>query len=363
MQAKPRRCSCIASGFTLIELVVVLTIIGVLFALSLPAVRTSRESARRMSCSGHLKCLGLALHNYESFYGTLPSAMGGTSGGVLSIDSNHGRLSGLVSMLPFLEESQMWEEILTGTDVAGVTYPPMGPAPWDKTYKNWTREIPTFRCPSAPFDEAEFGRTNYAFCIGDVATDIHQPTIARGAFACGLNVRFEDIKDGLSNTIAMGEIGTKLDRKIIGQVATEQAIAILRRPSLCFSTLDEKHPTKYSESVQLLEDGRGGRWADGAAAYGLFNTIFPPNNASCAVIGAEATDGYYSSGSHHGGGAHVVMADGSVRFITESIDSGDSTARPLTADQYIESPVPSPFGIWGGLGTATGNEAITDDSL
>lgn len=363
MQVKSRCRNCLTSGFTLIELAVVIIIIAVLLALLLPTVRTSGEAARRMSCSNNLKQLGLALHNYQSTYEMLPSAMGGTTGGDLSIESNHGRLSGLVGLLPFIEQASIWEKITYGVEIDGVTYPPMGPAPWDKTYNHWATEIATLRCPSASVDKADFGRTNYAFCIGDVATDIHQPTIARGAFACGLNVQFKDIKDGLSNTIAMAEIGTKSQRRIEGQVATRQSMDILRQPSSCFSTKSVKRPADYDESVVLLKDGRGGRWADGAAAYGLFNTVLPPNSPSCAVDGPEATDGYYSSGSFHRGGAQVVFADGAVRFITDSIDCGDLTTAPLTADQYQESPVASPFGVWGALGSAHGLEEVKEDQL
>jgi prepilin-type processing-associated H-X9-DG protein len=167
----------------------------------------------------------------------------------------------------------------------------------------------------------------------------------------------------MSNTIAMGEIGSKLDRRVIGQVATRQFANMLRRPSLCLSIRNDKRPDEYASSVEMLKDGRGGRWADGAAPYGLFNTILPPNSPSCAVDGPEAADGYYASGSFHEGGVQVVFADGAVRFITESIDCGDSTTAPPTKDQYQESPTPSPYGIWGALGSTNGLEQVSDHAF
>lgn len=98
-------------AFTIVELLVVVAIIGVLVGLLLPATRTSREAARRMSCSNQMKQLGIAIHNYHSAYNRQPPAMGGTGRGPNAMSGNDNRLSGLVATLPFLEQQELWEQI------------------------------------------------------------------------------------------------------------------------------------------------------------------------------------------------------------------------------------------------------------
>ncbi len=109
-----------ALGFTLVELLVVIAIIGVMVGLLLPAVQAAREAARRMTCGNNFKQIGLALHNYHAAYDKLPKGSGGTGTDQLhaSIPSsitwaaaNQGRLSGLVQILPFMEQQALWDQI------------------------------------------------------------------------------------------------------------------------------------------------------------------------------------------------------------------------------------------------------------
>src|SRR5690606_4463896 len=129
---------------------------------------------------------------------------------------------------------------------------------------------------------ADRGSTSYAFSIGDMAREIHEPSITRGAFACRRVVRFDDITDGTSQTIAMAEMRME-------SFATNQSASVLENPSLCKDDATDNDPL------------RGSRWADGAAGYSLVNTILPPGSPSCAVGGAEEVDGIYSAGSDHPG--------------------------------------------------------------
>ncbi|MDF1843849.1 MAG: DUF1559 domain-containing protein [Rubripirellula sp.] len=363
MNSRLNRHRLTVIGLTLLEVIGVIVIIGVALALLLPNVRNSREAALRMSCSNQLKQIGLALHNYHSAHKQLPSAMGGTSIPKKGM-SNAGRLSGLVSLLPFVEEQAAWEQVSQSGE-----FPSMGPEPWDSRYAPWTQQINAYQCPLTPPAPSKFGFTNYTFCIGDVAEQIHQPSVVRGVFACGRNTRFKDIRDGLSNTVAMAEIGNISKRLISGQFVTGQPESFLTDPgstnSLCQGSF-------YEDELPLSELGRGGCWADGAAGVSLFNTILPPNSPSLAVGGIEAVDGIYSAGSQHSDGAHVLMTDGAVVFITKTIDAGDPHQPPPTPNDLETDDLDtddldtgdldtgdleSPYGLWGAMGTANAGES------
>lgn len=381
--AKPRR-----HAFTLLELLVVLIIVAVLIGLLMPVTRTTREAARRMSCGNNFKQIGLGLHNYHSAYEHLPSAQGGTLRGPSERDGNSRRLSGLVALMPFIEASSMWETIANPSEFNGMLYPPMGPAPWVETYDPWTTQIPTYQCPSSAAAPEPFGLTSYAFCVGDQVDMLnaeHSSTqTVRGIFAGAHVPNFRTITDGLSNTIAMCEIGNDLgDRWDIGQTAIRPTEQIVESPATCRETLNVDRPDFYAPSIQLASVGRGGRWADGASAIAAVNTILPPNSPSCSVGKQLTAPGIYSAGSFHAGGAHVLMADGAIKFITESIDHGDSNTAvvrltksneakgvdPVETDheddndsssqsKYVHKE--SPHGIWGALGTARSQELVND---
>ena len=346
-------------GFTLVELLLVFVIIGVLLGLLLPATRTAREAARRMSCSNNFKQIGLAIQNYHAANKHLPSAMMG-SGGTSPMSGNQNRLSGFVALLPFLEQQALWEKISQPSTKAGVTYPQMGPAPWVDTYDPWTTDIPTLRCASDPAVAETFGLTNYAFAIGDAGRAIHAPDSVRGVFACRCTTRFRQIRDGLANTIAMCEIATSLDdRSLSGQAAISSS-SILDDPRQWDEFRDTVRPSFFKTEVTLSRHGRGSRWADGAATFNLVTTILPPNRANVAIGQGEAEDGLWTAASRHQGGCHVLMADGAVNFISDSIECGDQSHPTWTPSQMAELPE-SPYGLWGALGTAAAEEDLAED--
>ncbi len=348
------------TGFTLIEVILVVLVLGVLLAFFLPNVRRSRGAARRSQCKNNLKQLCLALHNYHDYHGSFPSAMGGT-GGDGPNDGNANRLSGLVALLPFIDEAPLWEQISAPVEANGIQYPAMGPAPWVSEYAPWQTQLEALHCASQEREEeADFGRTNYAFCIGDVARNIHRPQTLRGAFACRKTSRLSDITDGHSNTIAMAEIGTQSGSNIVGQFAVKQTANFLTKPRRIRGLFASSERLLYAEGVPLSHLGRGGCWADGAGGVSLVNTVLPPNSPSTSIGKSDPADGLYSAGSSHPGGIFVAMVDGRVRFVSDSIDVGNQSHATLTARQLSERHIASPYGVWGALGTSAGNDEVSE---
>ena len=357
------------SGFTLVELLVVIAIIGILVGLLLPAVQAAREAARRMSCSNNLKQIGLAIHNYHSTYKQLPMHRGGTwtDGNTPTDMNNRLMLSFLVGLTPFFEQQAVWEGISQPSQmrVDGGTqsppYPGMGPALFVSQYIPWLTEIPTLRCPSDPGNGAPgFGRTNYAACVGDSIDFMHNGPVqivggviqdppqawvpiraraaCRGAFVARTETKFRDILDGLSNTIVAGEITTDLgDRDIRTMPALDNDVpTLLGEPDLCFHDgfISPERPLFWADgsgggTVPTLAgaaQGRGYRWAQGGTVWTEFNTILPPNRELCFGGTGVTSPGIASASSRHQGGAHVLMGDGAVIFITDSIEAGDTHA-------------------------------------
>ncbi|MBB3205913.1 prepilin-type N-terminal cleavage/methylation domain-containing protein/prepilin-type processing-associated H-X9-DG protein [Rhodopirellula rubra] len=393
-------------GFTLVELLVVIAIIGVLVGLLLPAVQAAREAARRMSCSNNLKQLGLAVHNYHSSYNKMPMHGAGTWADGAAVGSNLTNrmdLSIWVGLTPFFEQQALWEQIVNPMANAGGTpnpWPAMGPETNEGNYAPWSTEIPTLRCPSDPGTGLPaLGRTNYAACLGDsihymglgklgIDNDPSAPTLVlgnasthasetraacRGAFVSHQQTGFRDILDGLANTIICGEITTDLgDRNIrtIAAVGNDSGAETVRdEPDLCLhegltdSTRPQFWATGTPPTLAASNEGRGYRWASSGAAYSAVNTILPPNRELC--FGGTTADSYgiASVSSQHQGGAHVLMGDGAVRFITDSIEAGDVHHGNVWSGGTGESAPGSisPYGLWGALGTRAGKEVASID--
>ncbi|MGI9470019.1 MAG: DUF1559 domain-containing protein [Rubripirellula sp.] len=404
-----------ASGFTLIELLVVIVVIGVLVGLLIPAVQAARESARRMSCSNNLKQVGLAVHNYHSAFKQLPTHGGGTGrdsgswdasgagGKDIAVVTAHNRLqlSIFVGLTPFLDQQGLWDQISKPYSSAAGIYPAMGPNPRiglarlaNNPFDPWTTEIPTLRCPSDPgVGLPAQGRTNYAACLGDAlhltadglsdnsgrwppSADVASKVRAscRGVFVPRKQMKFRDVVDGLSNTIACGEIATDLGDFVIttsSLPARDVGAGDPRNnPSVCISFADPERPRYWDPMFQTAilarsgtENRRGYKWANFRPVFTGFLTVLPPNSGLCSINSSVST-GTWAASSRHQGGAHVMMADGAVVFISDSIDAGDSTAPAVRLDGRTStrgnSGSPSPYGLWGALGTRAGNEATVE---
>ena len=347
-----------ARGFTLIELLVVIAIIAILIALLLPAVQQAREAARRTQCKNNLKQLGLALHNYHDVYNKFTFGQGGT--GWNGTDTgNWNRLSGLVCLLPMLEESNLYNQIQSGGVINGTNYPSMGPEPWRVNFQPWRTQIKALVCPSdGQVDQtwadnrSPAGSTNYGFSWGDCVVRAHNSTNPRGMFGRNRCFGISDATDGSSNTILMGELVRRQGgfSKLGG---TADNIAGLNGdPSICIGTLDPANRNFFQTSMNI-RGWSGDRWCDSNTSMTGITTVLPPNSPRCSQTGWDGSWGVYSTQSRHIGGAQVLLGDGSVRFISENIDSGNSAAPdpggPGTA---------SPYGVWGALGSRNSNEVI-----
>ncbi len=393
-------------GFTLVELLVVIAIIGVLVGLLLPAVQAAREAARRMSCGNNLKQVGLGIHNYHAAYGQLPIHGAGThpATGINAHDSSatssNMRLSMLVGITPFVEQQALWEQISNPLDVdknGTVDYQAFGPTPENIAYTPWVNEVTTFRCPSDPgIGLPSLGRTNYAACVGDSTHEIRSGNLLfgvgvavpyaansgtamlargahRGVFAGHQSMKFRDILDGLSNSIAVGEIATDLGDKDNRTSLTTNAFSannneanLINNPSLCYGlagTIDPQRPQFWAGGATIVgaAEGRGYRWADFLPNFGMVTTILPPNRALCS-LGSSTRSSLVTVSSRHQGGAHVLMADGATKFITDSIEAGNSSHPMVWGNGTVAlNNLPgrtSPYGLWGALGTRASKETI-----
>ncbi|TWU38877.1 hypothetical protein Q31b_39550 [Novipirellula aureliae] len=389
-------------GFTLVELLVVIAIIGVLVGLLLPAVQAAREAARRMSCSNNFKQIGLGIHNYHSAFDMMPAQGGGTvadtNGIGITTGHNELHLSMLVGLTPFIEQQALWEIIsnpVRSTPTSSLYFPPMGPSAGkelsshaNRPYAPWITEIPTFRCPSDPgVGLPAHGRTNYGACMGDsyiggrrgkyntagTAFDDDEIENARagqrGVFSMREYMQFRDIMDGLSNSIAMGEMATDMGDNDVRTRPSQMQKPISRMAregnlTYCEQYRDPQRPQFYDEANAVwpandnAERRRGYRWAYAPQLYSAVQTNVPPNSVVCVEFHNRLA--HVPASSRHQGGVHVLMADGAVKFITESIDAGNQNSASVGPDsQYNLAPgSPSPFGLWGALGTRASKETI-----
>lgn len=118
--------------------------------------------------------------------------------------------------------------------------------------------------------------------------------------------------------------------------------------------------TSFIPEIATGEDRRGLKWALGRGLHGSITTISPPNKGICMGNGHSFNDGVLPPSSRHQGGVHILMGDGAVRFITDSIESGNQNS-PQVCDAAggLTPGSPSPFGLWGALGTRASNETVT----
>ncbi|GAA4442425.1 DUF1559 domain-containing protein [Bremerella cremea] len=287
-------------GFTLVELLVVIAIIGVLIALLLPAVQQAREAARRMQCANNLKQMALAMHTYHDAFGRFPI-------GALIVDDgspwSSNRTTWLARILPQIEQVALHAQVNYTNNSYDTSNPDIAKI-----------EIAAYRCPSSADDPRttttkETAPTDYAACVGHAwnvgGNDINNrgwgavigPQKGKGIMAANGDMRFADVTDGLSNTMAIAEI---LHGKWYSNNST--------RPSCISGTLTE-----------ATDERNGDSWLISKYIDVFFNTQYTPNPFSpdCQYQGLWFN---VAARSQHPGGVQTALGDGSVRFIAETID-------------------------------------------
>ena len=178
--------------------------------------------------------------------------------------------------------------------------------------------------------------------------------------------RFRDVLDGLSNTVMGGEFNTDLgDRHTTTQVIHENRI--FNDPSSCKLSVDPNRPKFWDPSASFAgnaEIQRGFKWMNGMCVNTGITTISPPNSPICSNGNNTFTRGLYPPSSRHAGGCHILMGDGAVIFITDSIDAGDQTEGNVRWNGTgAQAPgMASPYGLWGAMGTRANSEVI-DEAL
>lgn len=362
------------SGFTLVELLVVIAIIGILVGLLLPAVQAAREAARRMQCTNNLKQIALAEHNHhDAFKKFSPASHDPRWANALNGGNSYERLSYLTGLLPYIEQNALYDQI--------VPFALEGGRPWnfgDRTRSDGTvvpspysRDIPTFRCPSddVSLNPDDVRPTNYVCNRGDIFLNSGDWEW-RGVFSNGERGEATlGMKDGSSNTLMLSELVIGRQNGVSGQDSILEGtvrdsvgpVGGQWTPALCMSRIGP-NGTLVGPSLQNSWGntgwGKGRRWGDSLNAFSGFFTVIPPNGPTCANNNAEH-NAMPPPSSYHTGGVNAAMCDGSVRFISESIDTGDLTqSMPQPPNNTRTYSGPSLWGVWGALGSMRGGETV-----
>jgi prepilin-type N-terminal cleavage/methylation domain-containing protein/prepilin-type processing-associated H-X9-DG protein len=365
-------------GFTLVELLVVIAIIGILVGLLLPAVQAAREAARRMSCQNNMKQIGLAVHNFESAYKKLPHpGQCDSTGGAATVYMTQ---STPTLLLPYLEQQVVYDRMdhtmtraqmaAAGYDMTTVHANARGAVYHDPAFPDTVTaaktKISTYVCPSTAVAQEVrapdgYGAWDYMFiAVTDVEERSGQaweqgsrPTVTadrllntrQGCLSCEGKTGFAAIADGSSNTI--------LNIEDAGRSHPASGI---------FATLSSRPATlNNADTVAWTGGPSGGRrmyaWADPDSGTnglsGPSNALSPgsrvlkinqyrvPSGGPAACRWTQNNCGPNDEPfSFHTGGVNCVMGDGSVRFVSESVEALILKAAAGAADGVLYGELP-----------------------
>lgn len=300
-----------------------MSVVVVILAMIIPGVQRARESGRRLNCIANLRQLGLAIHNYHDSYAMFPPG-------------NINGISMFPRMLPFLEQSALYSKV----NFADVD------AKDNRAIRKTT--LPVLQCHSDPF-AAQPGTTNY---VGNSGTGLHNSGQFGGLFGpvgdlkeSAISAR--SVTDGMSNTAAFSEVlvpnsfETPLaDILALGRISDRRRVtwsvpryhAGPNELQLFLADCDAA-----PEDLEVSAIGPGGDWTSGNLPYALYNHAQSPGHNSCAYNGMVLI-GSYPAVSLHESGVNLCLADGSVRFVSQNIDTT----------------------IWRAVGSRMGNETLQD---
>ncbi|MDR2641554.1 MAG: DUF1559 domain-containing protein [Planctomycetaceae bacterium] len=366
-------------------MVIVIAVFSTLVALLFPAIQSAKLENLKTTCADKIRKLGLASQNYNSAFGSLPVHNFGspkrerTETDLVELPSRFA-FSAFVVLLPYLDEVVLSEAIAKEEKVAGEP---------DSEYLTHTRQgawtviVDGLICPNEKltgkknlFYNKAAGSTNYLVSSGDIpfnwTRDANNPYsdigVGRGTFKMKKSLQYNDITDGVSNTVMFSE--RCLGRRNSNYV-TETYYAMCWKAGTTEPdpTGDGKKPLDFSvvynniaankyitRSIRMghpfnqsaAVNNQGGKlWHKSDPLSTSFSTIFPPNGPSCMSNYHFAM----ASTSYHIGGVNTCFADGSVHFISNRINTGDLSLPPVKKGQ-------SPYGIWGALGSACGEDIV-----
>lgn len=349
MKVRSRMLGLKLRGFTLIELLVVIAIIAILIALLLPAVQQAREAARRSQCRNNLKQIGLAMHNYAETSQMFPKSAywyyaASYTNNVANAPQRR-NYTWIAMLLPFVEQAPLYKKIDFGA-----------PA-WNQSVSGKNLQEYTFTGFLCPSDEGFSGSTNrhnvgWSNYAGSEGYDwwTRPGSNLQGVFTLDQHTRIKDIKDGTSATLAIAECSTRAfepQAGVAGHIKVgggrprggDQNNSVFRS-CLVATTMEGGIAAQPKPGIG---NGAGGALApDTGGSPGFWGTFAAPYAYQPSYLHCFGfNNNWPGASSVHTGGMHAMMCDGSVRFLSNSMD-------------YPPSGLNN--GVWGGINTIAGSE-------